>query len=168
MFVPDVGRGPPDPLEPDFSPDPGREAAKALRGAGRDLLSAMSLPAAAAGGDGPLPSPDRPAGGSGTSPDPEERGPDRVGDMPGGAEAMARIRRARRRELLKEGANVAVGSLVAGLVTGTVLLQGGLGPATALVAAAGAAGGWGWILGREVAADLARNSKFLERDRDVW
>lgn len=156
MFVPSSGRGPPEPLSPDFSP-PGLRASDLLELARGRLLSAADTPAGPLGGDGPL-----------SPPEPAEQGPDRLGDMPGGAEAMLRVRRARRRELLKEGANVAAGSVVAALVAGMVLLESGVGPAGSLVTAASVAGGWGWILGREVVADLARNTEFLERDRDVW
>lgn len=167
MFVPSSGRGPPEPLSPDFSP-PGLRASDLLELARGRLLSAADTPAGPLGGDGPL-SPPEPADRGERAARPEdERGPDRLGDMPGGAEAMLRVRRARRRELLKEGANVAAGSVVAALVAGMVLLESGVGPAGSLVTAASVAGGWGWILGREVVADLARNTEFLKRDRDVW
>lgn len=173
MFVPSSGRGPPEPLSPDFSP-PGLRASDLLELARGRLLSAADTPAGPLGGDdpfggdGPLSPPGPDDRGERAARPEDERGPDQLGDMPGGAEAMLRVRRARRRELLKEGANVAAGSVVAALVAGMVLLESGVGPAGSLVTAASVAGGWGWILGREVVADLARNTEFLERDRDVW
>ena len=167
MFVPRSGRGPPDPLQAEVS-SPGPAVPDVLGRVGAQVLSAMGVPSGALAGDGPLSASELDGPRPGGAEAEEERGPDRLADMPGGAEAMVRVRRARRRELLKEGANVAVGALVAAVVTGTVLLEGGVDPPAALVTAVGAAGGWGWILGREVLADLARNTEFLQRDRDVW
>lgn len=168
MFVPTSGSGPPESLQPPGErgpPEP--EIPEPLRRLGRQVGAAVGLPTGALGG-GFLSPADRSGSPDATGPFEEERGPDRLKDMPGGAEALVRVRRARRRELLKEGANVAVGSLVAAVVTGVVLLEGGVGPAASLVSAAAAAGGWAWILGREVVADLARNTELLQRDRDVW
>lgn len=169
VSTPSPGSGHRDALQP---PGEGRppqpEIPEPLRRLGRQIGTAVGLPAGALGNEGFL-SPSGPAGGrKATGPFEEERGPDRLKDMPGGAEALVRVRRARRRELLKEGVNVAVGSLVAAVVTAVVLLEGGVGPVTSLVSAAAAAGGWAWILGREVLADLARNTEFLQRDREIW
>lgn len=166
MFVPMSGSGRPDALQPPGGSEPPQpEIPEPLRRLGRQLGAAVGLPSGALGTGGSLAPP-----GPSEPPDPfeEERGPDRLKDMPGGAEALVRVRRARRRELLKEGANVAVGSLVAAVVTGVVLVEGGVGPAASLVTAAAAAGGWAWILGREVLTDLARNTEFLQRDREIW
>lgn len=167
MFVPRSAPRSTAPLEPGPPSPPGPDLGGLFEGAGRRVLSQLGLPAAGPSGTEPLSAGARGRGFEHGASE-AERGPDRVGDMPGGAEALVRLRKARRRELLKEATNVVAGCLVGGLVTGVVLLESGVGPAGALVAAVSVAGGWGWILGREVVADLARNTEFLQRDRDVW
>lgn len=167
MFIPVSGSGPPDSLE--LRDGPARtDLPEPLRRIVGQVGAAAGLPVTALAGGGPLSTSDLPRSADRRGPFEEEGGPDRLKDMPGGAEALVRVRRARRRELLKEGANVAVGSIVAAVVSAVVLLEGGVGPVAALPTALAVAGGWGWILGREVAADLARNTEFLQRDREVW
>lgn len=94
------------------------------------------------------------------------RGPDEVSEMPGGAEVLLRQRRARRVELLKEGFNVGVGVLGVFLVTGLALLGWGVDLGVATASALAAALGYGYVLGREVVADLSGVRERERRDAD--
>lgn len=160
----DPPRGSHREVEPGASLD---EAGRALGRVARGVGAAMGVPSEAL--EGPM-APDVGDGESSRSPggDAEPRGPDRLRDMPGGAEAVLRRRRERRRELMKEGANVGVGAVVASLVTTVVVIEAGGGLGLSLALGLAAAGSWGWILGREVVADLVRNSELLHRERDRW
>lgn len=104
-----------------------------------------------------------PAGGPSAS---GRRGPDRLSEMPGGAEVVLRHRRARRKELVKEGLNVGAGVVGVFLVSGLALLGWGVGPEAAVASAAAAALGYGTVLGREVLADLAGVRDRERRDAD--
>lgn len=111
------------------------------------------------------------AAGGRRSPDVEapsaaDRGPDEVSEMPGGAEVLLRQRRARRAELLKEGFNVVVGVLGVFLVTGLALMGWGVDLAVASASALAAALGYGYVLGREVLADLSGVRERQQRDAD--
>lgn len=141
---------PPDELVPPGSPasgfDPIRwtaeEAFERLRAAADRTTSAPT-------------SPDRPAGRG-------ERGPDRVAEMEGGDRFLVARRRARRKDLVKEAANVALASLLVALMSG-VLLEGldvGLDVAAVLGAVIGAA--CGTIVGREVLVDVFENERVLK------
>ena len=67
---------------------------------------------------------------------------------------LVRRRRARRKEFLREMANVAMGSAAIGVSTAGLLFDGGAVPEWSLVAGGLAALVFGWIFGREVAHDL--------------
>lgn len=95
-----------------------------------------------------------------------DRGPDDVSDMPGGAEVLLRQRRARRVELLKEGFNVGVGVLGVFLVAGLALIGWGVDPVVAAASAGAGAVGYGYVLGREVLADLSGVRERERRDAD--
>jgi len=65
-----------------------------------------------------------------------------------------RRRRARRKELLREIANVGMGSTAIGVSTAALMFDGGVDPRWSLAVGGLGAAVFGWILGREVLSDL--------------
>lgn len=115
------------------------------------------------------PNGDAPAGrsGAGGLVEPPDR-PDRVSRMPGGAEVVRRRRRERRGELLQELVNVSIGAGAALLASGGLLATAGADFVVAGAVAAVVAAGWGFVLGRDVLADLGRVKERSERDTERW
>lgn len=110
-----------------------------------------------------------PGGGRGSAGlvEPPDR-PDRVSRMPGGAEVVRRRRRERYHELLHELLNVGIGAGAALLASAALLVTLGADFATAGALAALAAGGWGFVFGRDVLADMGRVKERSERDAERW
>jgi len=67
---------------------------------------------------------------------------------------IVRRRRDRRKELLREVANVGMGSAAIGVSTAALMFDGGVDPRWSLTVGGLGAAVFGWILGREVLADL--------------
>lgn len=67
---------------------------------------------------------------------------------------IVRRRRDRRKELLREIANVGMGSAAIGVSTAALMFDGGVDPSWSLTVGGLGAAVFGWILGREVLSDL--------------
>lgn len=67
---------------------------------------------------------------------------------------IVRRRRSRRKELLREMANVGMGSAAIGVSTAALMFDGGVDPTWSLTVGGLGAAVFGWILGREVLSDL--------------
>lgn len=132
-----------------------------------DLLSGRSLlaaPGSASGKGGGTGSPGRgPSRGPGSGAGSRSPGPFRATRRPGAREMeregvphplLVRRRRARRKELLREMANVGMGSAAIGVSSAGLLFDGGITPEWSLIVGGLAAVVFGWVFGREVASDL--------------
>lgn len=91
----------------------------------------------------------------------EDRGPDRVSEMEGGDRFLVARRRARRKDLAKEAANVGLASLLVALMSAVVLMGLGAGLDVTAVLAAALGVACGSIVGREVLLDILRNERIL-------